>query len=89
MASTVCSRTGSARLESERRAALPWAPSLPERVQAVRGVLLDTPGSLDVEGVATRFKGARRADVAEILQTLVALGQAMAVGDGFEGAERG
>ena len=67
---------------------VPWPKSLSDRVKAVRGVLVDTPGALEVKSVASRFKGARGSDVAEILETLVALGQAEALGDRFAAAER-
>ena len=54
-----------------------WPASLSDRIAAVRSALDGTGDTLDVEQVARRFKGARRADVAEILSSLGALGLAV------------
>lgn len=54
-----------------------WPASLSDRIAAVRAALDGSTGALDTEAVARRFKGARRADVAEILESLTALGLAV------------
>jgi hypothetical protein len=54
-----------------------WPASLSDRIAAVRTALDTAPDTLDTEQVARRFKGARRADVAEILASLTALGLAV------------
>ena len=48
---------------------------LPGRFAAVRSVFIDLPEGADTDGVAGRFKGAKRKTVDEILETLVGLGQ--------------
>ncbi|ERJ20684.1 RNA-binding region RNP-1 protein [Salinisphaera shabanensis E1L3A] len=48
---------------------------LPGRFAAVRAALAQMPEGAKTEGVAAAFKGARRNRVAEILDTLVGLGQ--------------
>ena len=48
---------------------------LPGRFAAVRATLAQMPNGATTEGVAAAFKGARRNRVAEILDTLVGLGQ--------------
>jgi hypothetical protein len=48
---------------------------LPGRFAAVRATLAQMPNGADTENVAAAFKGARRNRVAEILDTLVGLGQ--------------
>lgn len=53
----------------------PWPKSLPEQVQALRASLTAAGVPLGVEALASRFKGAKRERVAEVLETLVALGQ--------------
>jgi hypothetical protein len=55
---------------------LPWPPSLPERVRAVRDYLIKTPAPVRPETVARSFARARIPEVAAILETLTALGQA-------------
>jgi hypothetical protein len=59
-----------------RAGRLAWPLSLPERVRAVRDFLLQTPASVAPEAVARSFVRARTPDVAAILETLAALGQA-------------
>jgi hypothetical protein len=54
----------------------PWPSSLPERVKAVRGFLMATPAPVAPETVARGFVRARTSEVAAILETLAALGQA-------------
>ena len=58
------------------RAREPWPGALAERVRAVRGALAQQPAPAEAETIARRFTRARVADVREILETLVFLGQA-------------
>ncbi len=60
----------------------PWPPSLPERVSAVRAALADCAEPTDVADIARRFSKARKATIEEILETLVAVGQARQTDDG-------
>lgn len=53
---------------------LPWPPSLPERVRAVRDYLMHTPAPVGPEVVARNFVRARVPEVRAILETLTALG---------------
>jgi len=55
---------------------LPWPASLPERVRAVRDFLMQSHGPVPPGAVARTFTRARVPDVAAILETLAALGQA-------------
>jgi hypothetical protein len=66
-----------------RVARLPWPPSLPERVRAVRDYLQQTPAPVLSEAVARSFTRARNPEVAAILETLVALGQAQRGENGY------
>jgi len=59
-----------------------WPKALPERITAVRDVLAKQDGPRRPEELAGRFKRGRSADVAEILETLTALGLARHTGDG-------
>ncbi len=63
-------------LRPVRPARLPWPPSLPERVRAVRDYLTQTPAQVAPDTVARSFIRARVSDVTAILETLTALGQA-------------
>jgi hypothetical protein len=56
---------------------------LAEQAKGVRGVLQSAGGPLLAREVARRFKGAKLAVVGELLETLVSLGQARRVGEGF------
>jgi len=60
----------------------PWPSSLPERARAVRRVLQEAAAPATVEAVARAFHNARRRDVADLLDTLVELGQARPTEDG-------
>jgi len=62
---------------------LPWPDSVPEQVQAVRSMLASMPAPVTAEAVAKRFQRARKDRVRELLDTLVLLGQARKVGDGY------
>lgn len=68
-----------ARAETVAEAETKWPKSLSERVAAVRAVLEGSSDALDREAVASSFKGARRADVGEILESLAALGLVVAL----------
>ncbi len=61
----------------------PWPKSLPEQVQALRASLTAAGVPLGVEALASRFKGAKRERVAEVLDTLVALGQLRREGEAY------
>ena len=60
----------------------PWPKNLSEQVRAVRAVLAEQPGPATPAQLARSFKGDQTKRVAELLQTLDALGQARATGDG-------
>lgn len=59
----------------------PWPKSLPGQVSIVRAVLSDI-GEADTKMLAGKFKGAGEKTLTPILESLVALGQARALGDG-------
>ena len=67
-----------------RTGRLPWPPHLPERVRAVRDYLVQTPEPVMPETVARNFTRARTSEVAAILETLAALGQAKKDGTGYQ-----
>ncbi|HEX5285079.1 MAG TPA: DNA methyltransferase [Bryocella sp.] len=60
----------------------PWPGTLPEQVRAIKEVLRNAPAQTPQQ-IAAAFRPASRTRVAEILSTLVALGQARALGDRF------
>lgn len=60
--------------KAKRPAAQPWPKLLSDRVQAIRAALAAEKRGLDLPALATRFKGARADQLAEILTTLVSLG---------------
>ena len=53
-----------------------WPATLPERIRAVRGALTAIGKPATVEDVASRFTRANKANVTELLDTLVAVGEA-------------
>ena len=59
-----------------------WPKTLPEQAQALRAALTAAGGPISVEVLARTFQRARTDKVAELLATLVALGQAREVGEG-------
>jgi hypothetical protein len=59
-----------------------WPKDLPSRIGAVRAVIDARRGALTVDDVASAFKGARRADVESILESLSRLGLAHSYRDG-------
>ncbi len=73
--------------EAEPRAARavrpPWPASLPERVRTVRECLIQAPEPVLPENIARRFSRARIPEVAAILETLAALGQARKENDRY------
>lgn len=68
--------------EIEDTALAKWPATLSDRITAVREALARTDEALGVEQVARRFKGARRADVEAILESLSALGMAVSLDAG-------
>jgi hypothetical protein len=63
-------------------AAAAWPKKLPDRFQAVKAMLAEAEGAIDAGLAAKAFKGAKRQDVQQVLETLVAFGEARAVGGG-------
>lgn len=61
----------------------PWPKTLPEQVQALRHALSGCAGPQEIEAISARFKGAQRARVSEVLETLAALGQVRRIDAGF------
>jgi hypothetical protein len=59
-----------------------WPKSLPEQVQALRSALAAQPGPASAEDLARTFSRAPRAKLAELLETLAALGQIRRLPDG-------
>lgn len=60
----------------KRDAKLPWPKALAERAKAVEAALAGSAEPVTAEALAKRFLRAKPADVAEILETLAALGRA-------------
>lgn len=60
-----------------------WPKPLAERVAAVERALAVAGGPVTAATLARRFLRARPADLAEILETLAALGRAQREGDRF------
>ena len=58
-----------------------WPKPIKARVSAIRSVLDDAPQPLTMEQVAANFKRARRADVQDLLETLVDMGLARHAGE--------
>lgn len=56
-----------------------WPKSLPDQFQALARLLDETAQPIEVRQAARSFKGTKRERVEELLQTLVALGQARAL----------
>ena len=54
--------------------AAPWPKKLPEQIAAIRDIVTKTQTEWMVEQVASAFKGAKRADVEDVLDSLAALG---------------
>jgi hypothetical protein len=59
-----------------------WPKSLPEQVQALRSALAAQPSPASAEDLARTFSRAPRAKLAELLDTLAALGQLRRLSDG-------
>ena len=60
----------------------PWPKTLPEQAQAVRAALASRPGGLTSDQLARTFVRGQTKRVAELLDTLVSLGQARRLEDG-------
>ena len=63
---------------------LPWPSSLPEQVRALRGALEAAAAPVTADTLTARFKRAQTDRVAELLETLVIVGQARKLPDGRE-----
>jgi hypothetical protein len=61
---------------------VPWPKTLAEQVQAVRSALAARAVAVTPEGLAKTFLRAPKGRVAEVLETLEALGHARSLGDG-------
>lgn len=59
-----------------------WPKKLPDRFQAVKALLSATEGAVDVKAAARAFTGAKRQDMEQVLETLVAFGEARSLGEG-------
>ncbi|VFN05898.1 MAG: hypothetical protein BECKG1743F_GA0114225_111443 [Candidatus Kentron sp. G] len=64
----------------------PWPKPLPEQVRLLRAALGQHPEPATVKQLAQTFKGAQTKRVAEILDTLVAMGQAREEAGRYAGA---
>ena len=64
------------------KAKAPWPKTLPKQVAAVRATLAAAAGPVTAETIARTFLRARAATVAELLNTLAAIGQAREVSPG-------
>jgi hypothetical protein len=67
-------------------AATPWPKKLAEQIAAIRDIVTKAPTEWSVEQVAGAFKGANKADVEEVLDSLAALG--ILAGYNSKGARR-
>ena len=67
---------------SGKQEKLPWPKTLAEQAKAVRAALVSDSGVTTAEQLAKRFRGARKDKLAELLETLVSLGQAREAGKG-------
>jgi len=64
--------------------AAPWPKKLPEQIAAVRDFVLHTSAEHSADDVARAFKGAKTETVADLLESLVALGVAVTYDVGGE-----
>ena len=64
--------------------AAPWPKKLPEQIAAVRDFVLHTSAEHSADDVARAFKGAKAETVADLLESLVALGVAVTYDVGGE-----
>ncbi len=75
--------TNATKLEASSTLKKPaWPKSLPDQVRELRDALSAAPGPVTAEELARTFTRARTARVADLLETLAALGQARPLGDG-------
>ncbi len=68
-------------LEQAKATKLAWPKSLPDQVRILREALSTQTGPATAEAIARQFIKAPKDRVEELLETLVAMGQARAVGD--------
>ncbi|MEI8345288.1 MAG: class I SAM-dependent DNA methyltransferase, partial [Candidatus Omnitrophota bacterium] len=61
---------------------LPWPSSLPEQVRVLRGALESAAAPVTADTLTARFKRAQTDRIAELLETLVIVGQARKLPDG-------
>jgi len=59
----------------------PWPKSLPDQVRVLREALAGQTAPVTADALARQFTRARKDRVEELLQTLVAMGQARETGD--------
>ena len=78
--------TADAAVLSSDASVVDWPAALPERMLAVQRVLGSAGGPVTAEALATRFTGARRDTITQLLETLVALGQGRRLDDGVYAA---
>ena len=74
--------TGGKKIADKPAQKLDWPKSLPDRIRAVRSELESLRIPIASEDMAKRFTRAPKNDVAEILETLVAVGKARQNEDG-------
>ena len=71
--------------KTKTQSKLAWPKDLPSQVQVLRKQLEMTEQGIDAVSLARRFKNAKSKRVEELLQTLVALGQARFLDGGYLG----
>nr|VFJ53978.1 MAG: hypothetical protein BECKDK2373B_GA0170837_104428 [Candidatus Kentron sp. DK] len=84
----ICLDTPAAPMETDTdttTAKTPWPKTLAEQVQIIRAALAQYPQPASAEQLAKGFMGAQRKRVSEILETLVAMGQAREEGGRYAG----
>ncbi len=67
---------------SGKQEKLPWPKTLAEQAKAVRAALTSDSGVVTADQLAKRFRSAKKDKIAELLETLVSLGQARKVEEG-------
>jgi hypothetical protein len=73
--------TGQARRTGNKELSL-WPKTLPEQIRVLRDVLSAQPGPVSAQMIAREFTRARKDRIEELLQTLVAMGQARETSEG-------
>jgi hypothetical protein len=74
LAATDQPEEAAARQSDIATAVAPWPKKLAEQIAAIRDIVTKTQAEWSVEQVACAFKGANKADVEEVLDSLAALG---------------